>query len=182
MERSNDPIRGQHEWVIPLLNPNLMNNDKTFFGIDNGVTGGITILSDAHCLYHDITPVKECLNYTKAKAFIHRVDADKIANILAGYTNPFCMIERPMINPMRFKASVSAIRCLEATEIILEHLHIPYQFIDSKEWQKALLPSGLEKGELKKAADQVAKRLFPNLTIVNSDSLLIAEYCRRMKK
>jgi hypothetical protein len=159
-----------------------MENDRTYIGIDNGVTGAITILADSHCLAHYKTPVKECLNYTKAKAFINRVDSLKMASILTGYTNPFCMIERPMINPMRFKASISAVRCLEATELILEELHIPYQFIDSKEWQKALLPSGLEKGELKKAADSVAKRLFPNLNIVNSDSVLIAEYCRRTKK
>ena len=66
--------------------------------------------------------------------------------------------------------------------IVLEALQIPYAFIDSKEWQKALLPSGLEKLELKRAADDVAKRLFPSLRIVNSDSVLIAEYCRRMKK
>jgi hypothetical protein len=92
------------------------------------------------------------------------------------------MIERSMINPMRWVASVSAIRCLEATEIILEELQIPYQFIDSKEWQKVLLPSGLKGDQLKKAADDVAKRLFPKQTIVNSDSLLIAEYCRRVKR
>ena len=92
------------------------------------------------------------------------------------------MIERPMINPTRWVASTSALRCLEATEIVLEELQIPYQFIDSKEWQKVLLPSGLVKEQLKKDADDVAKRLFPKLTIVNSDSLLIAEYCRRIKR
>ena len=157
-------------------------DNRTYYGIDNGVTGGITILSSMTCLYHDKTPVKNCLNYTKVKAFINRVDTDKMANILVGYTNPFCFIERPMVHPGRFKATISAIRCLEATEIILEQLQIPYQFIDSKEWQKALLPSGLQKEELKRAAESVAKRLFPNLNIVNADSVLIAEYCRRMKK
>jgi hypothetical protein len=71
---------------------------------------------------------------------------------------------------------------LEATEIVLEELQIPYQFIDSKEWQKVLLPSGLKGDQLKKAALDVAKRLFPKQEIVNADSLLIAEYCRRVKK
>jgi hypothetical protein len=83
---------------------------------------------------------------------------------------------------MRWNASVSALRCLEATQILLEALQIPYQFIDSKEWQKALLPSGLVKDQLKTGADQVAKRLYPKATIINSDALLIAHYCRMKYK
>jgi hypothetical protein len=158
--------------------------DRTFIGIDNGVSGAITILSESGSVKHHFkTPVKNHLNYTKKKAFINRVVFKTMYDylLLAG-DDTFCMIERPMINPMRFTASVSAMRCLEATEIILESLQIPYQFIDSKEWQKVMLPKGLVKDELKKAADEVAKRLFPKLIVVNSDSLLIAEYCRRVKK
>jgi hypothetical protein len=154
---------------------------KTFIGIDNGVSGAITILSnDNVILLHEKTPVKKCLNYTKKKAFHNRVDFKELEGILhAAGTDAFCMIERPMINPGRWVASVSAMRCLEATEILLEELQIPYQFIDSKEWQRELLPSGLIKDELKIAADSVAKRLFPKQHIVNADSILIAEYCLR---
>jgi hypothetical protein len=157
---------------------------RSFVGIDNGVTGAVTVLSEkGEILLHIKTPVKNCLNYTKKKAFINRVDFEKLRNAL-GYISPitFCMIERPMVNPTRFKASVSALRCLEATEIILEELEIPYQFLDSKEWQKAMLPSGLVKDELKKAADSVAHRLFPKEKIVNADSILIAQYCLNQKK
>jgi hypothetical protein len=156
---------------------------KVYIGIDNGVTGAITIMTDSgEVLLHIKTPVKECLNYTKSKAFMHRVDFQKLVDLLPKEVDSFCLVERPMVVPMRFKASVSALRCLEATEIALEILKIPYQFIDSKEWQKALLPAGLQKEELKKAADNVGGRLFPKLKIVNSDSLLIAEYCRRIKR
>jgi hypothetical protein len=158
--------------------------ERTFIGIDNGVSGAITILSELGIVLHHIkTPVKNCLNYTKKKSFINRVDFEtmKAALAMAG-TNSFCMIERPMVNPMRWNASVSALRCMEATEIVLEELQIPYQWIDSKEWQKVLLPSGLVKEQLKHAADDVAKRLFPKQVVVNSDSLLIAEYCRRVKR
>ena len=157
---------------------------RVFIGIDNGVSGAITVLSESgSVLIHIKTPVKNCLNYTKKKAFHNRVNFKSLYNSLRVVkTNSFCMIERPMINPTRWVASTSALRCLEATEIVLEELQIPYQFIDSKEWQKVLLPSGLVKEQLKKAADDVAKRLFPKLTIVNSDSLLIAEYCRRIKR
>ena len=158
---------------------------RVFIGIDNGVSGAVTILSESgEVINHCKTPVKNCLNYTKKKAFHNRVDFVQLRNQLTLGTNyaPFCMIERPMVNPMRWVASVSAIRCLEATEIVLEELLIPYQFIDSKEWQKVLLPSGLKGDQLKKAANDVAKRLFPKQIIFNSDSLLIAEYCRRIKR
>lgn len=160
--------------------------NRVFIGIDNGVSGAVTILSESGFIHlHMKTPVKNHLNYTKKKAFINRVDFKELQDALfdnVANDTPFCMIERPMVNPMRFQASVSALRCLEATEIILELLKIPYQFIDSKEWQKSLLPSGLKGDELKKAASQVAKRLFPKQEIVNADSLLIAEYCRRTKR
>jgi hypothetical protein len=159
--------------------------NRVFCGIDNGVTGGITILSNSgFVILHIKTPVKSCLNYTKKKSFITRIDFQELIKDMGVVYNdsPFCMIERPMVNPGRWAATVSALRCMEATEIILEELQIPYQWIDSKEWQKALLPSGLEKEQLKKAADEVAKRLFPKQDIVNSDSLLIAEYCRRTKR
>jgi hypothetical protein len=157
--------------------------DQFFGAIDNGVSGGVTILSDSGIVIKHIkTPIKNCLNYTKKKAFHNRIDFKKLKYELEPWNVSFCMIERPMINPMRWVASVSAIRCLEATEIILEELEIPYQFIDSKEWQKALLPAGLKGDDLKRGALAVGKRLFPKLEIVNADSLLIAEYCRRIKR
>jgi hypothetical protein len=158
---------------------------RMFIGIDNGVSGAVTILFESGIvLHHRNTPIKNHLNYTKKKAFINRVDFKQLhkeLNLGSNYAS-FCLIERPMVNPKRWAASVSALRCMEATEIILEELQIPYQWIDSKEWQKALLPSGLAKEQLKKAADDIAKRLFPKTNIVNSDSLLIAEYCRRTKR
>jgi hypothetical protein len=162
----------------------LPSNSKSFIGIDNGVSGNVTILSNTgEIIIHVNTPVKNCLNYTKKKAFLNRVDFHKMRSILnlAG-NNTFCLIERPLVNPMRWNASVSALRCLEATLILLENLQIPYQYIDSKEWQKALLPAGLKGDQLKTGADQVAKRLYPKATIVNSDALLIAHYCRMKNK
>lgn len=163
------------------LNIKPMPLNKTIIGIDNGVSGAVTILSQSEeILLHIKTPVKNCLNYTKTKAFVNRVDVPKMKEaLLQAGENTMCYIERPMINPTRFKASVSAIRCLEATEVLLEELQIPYQFIDSREWQKELLPSKLVGIELKKAADSVAHRLYPKAKIVNSDSLLIALYGTR---
>ena len=154
-------------------------------GIDNGVSGSIgTIFEDS--VEYVPMPVNRCLNYTKSKQFLNRVDGVKLWDILFhGTSNLFCMIERPMINPTRWKASMSAIRALEATLIILEALKVPYQFVDSKEWQRELLPKGLKKEELKIASLEVGKRLFPQVNFKgfkDADGLLISEFCRRDKK
>ena len=159
-------------------------------GIDNGVTGSIAILSASGTLeFHQALPVKSEQSYTKTKQNITRADVPKVREILdAQRLRPHCnnlaVIERPMINPGRFKATLSAMRCLEATLIVLEEFGIPYRYIDSKEWQKEMLPKGCEKDELKAAAVDIAQRLFPaaKATLVTADSLLIAEYARRTYK
>ena len=156
---------------------------KIYVGIDNGVTGSISIIKNNEVFYFPI-PTKSEQSYTKTKQNITRIDCPKLRNILLEYLpidiRVFCLLERPMVNPGRFKATASALRALEATLIVLEQLAIPFQYIDSKEWQKALLPKGIEKEELKKVALDVARRLFPQIQTKDADSLLIAEYAKRM--
>jgi hypothetical protein len=164
--------------------------EKTYIGIDNGVTGSIGIITNDNIVYFEKTPIKKEQSYTKKKQNITRINGYFLTGLLRflspkkNITPVFCLIERPMINPGRWKASMSAIRCLEATLIILEHLEIPFQYIDSKEWQKEMLPSGLKKEELKKASVDIGCRLFPRFKEMiikhkDADSLLIAEYARR---
>lgn len=154
-------------------------------GVDNGITGSIAVLEgDGHLVLYAKTPVIRQLNYTKTKAWIHRVDHEALGKILETYAQDECRValERPMVMPGRFKATISAIRALESTQIILERLKMPYRFIDSKEWQRVMLPAGLKGEELKEASTSVCARIFPNLTIKHhgdGDSLLIAEYLRR---
>jgi len=162
-----------------------------YVGIDNGVSGSVGTISDeTHEVSWTPMPIKKCLNYTKSKRWINRVDVVKFKELLfnkikkflpASFsTNCIVFIERPMVNPGRFQATMSALRCLEATLIVLEEMGLPYVYVDSKQWTKALLPSGLKgSDELKKASLQVAKRLFPSLECVkDGDSILIAEYAR----
>ena len=172
-----------------------------FIGVDNGVTGSISILNErGKVLYYEKIPVFKELNYTKTTQYLNRVDTVKLFEIFEKHVGGHeCMayIERPMINPSRWKASVSAIRCLEATLIVLNNMEIPHQYIDSKEWQEALLPirkkpkkktKKKKKGkkqedaskELKEAGVHVAKRLFPKIDCKkDADGLLIGEHCRR---
>ena len=118
--------------------------DRIHIGIDNGTTGTIAIINNKSAIYASM-PIKKELSYTKKKQYITRIHWKDLGNYLRDNVgkqcSAFCLIERPMVNPMRFKASMSAIRALEATLIVLERLEIPYQYIDSKEWQRALLPS-----------------------------------------
>lgn len=159
---------------------------KTYIGADNGVSGSIGIIpaGGGQAAFYK-TPVFSCLNYQKSAKNLNRVDVLALESIFLDWEDPFALIERPMINPGRFSASLSAIRALEATLIVLEHMDIPYQYIDSKEWQKAMLPSGIKGSDLlKKASLDVGKRLFPQFASLykgDADGMLIAEWGRRMQ-
>lgn len=159
--------------------------EKIFIGLDNGVTGTIGIVGDniPPQIFH--TPVKKEQDYTKAKKLVSRLDCDAFIAILTQHKDADIRVvcERPMINPTRWSASMSAIRCWEAQLIILEVLKLPHQYIDSKEWQREMLPKGIKgSDEQKKASKDIGKRLFPQLSDFKHsdfDGLLIAEYARR---
>lgn len=153
---------------------------KAYIGIDNGVSGTIAILTDNETIFVK-TPVKKEQDYTKAKKIITRVDVSALKELLAPFANDaFILLERPLVNPNRFAATSSALRCHEAELTVIEMLGVPLQFIDSKEWQKALLPKGCD--DTKKASLDIGNRLFPQFREFkhpDRDALLIAEYAKR---
>lgn len=162
--------------------------NKFYIGIDNGVSGSIGVIDESGSLFYE-TPTYSQQNYTKKKANITRIDWNSLNVLLKPYqgTNCFVLLERPMVNPQRFQATTSALRSLEATLITIELLNLPHAYIDSKEWQKVLLPQGV-KGpeELKKASLDIGCRLFPQHSGLitkhkDADGILIAEYCRRTR-
>ena len=166
---------------------------KIQVAIDNGSSGSIAILFTDETSFYAPTPVKEEQSYTKSKNIIKRLDHKAFKTLLQDQLfvkstdgdfiqkGPIHVsAERPMINPMRFKASVLAARCLEAQLVILEQLGLPVEYVDSKQWQKAMLPAGLEKDELKTASRDIGRRLFPQHKITkDADALLMAEWARR---
>lgn len=160
---------------------------KCYIGIDNGVSGSIAILKPTGGGLFMKIPTKSEQNYTKAKGNITRIKGSQLYDILKMHSESWVthvIIERPMVNPTRFKATTSALRALEAVLIIVDDmLNLPFQYMDSKEWQRVMLPQGL-KGpeELKPASLQIGNRLFPQFRDVkheDRDSLLMAEYARR---
>lgn len=162
--------------------------NKIYIGIDNGVSGSLAIIKSDEIIFMK-TPVKLHINFQKTKKQnINRLDFMKMCKIISKHIagKPcITIIERPLVNNVRFKASMSAMRCLEATLIVLETYDIPYQYIDSKLWQKEFLPGGIKGSpELKIASCNVGCRLFPQhekliVKHKDADSLFIAEYARR---
>ena len=158
---------------------------KVFIGIDNGVSGSIGIILGDDSMFLP-TPTFSQQNYTKAKQNITRIDVVALQKLLAPYKlcKVMVLLERPMVNPQRWVATASALRALEATLGVVELLGYGYDYIDSKEWQKALLPKGSKGDQLKKDSVTIGNRLFPKHEQVirkqkDADGILIAEYCRR---
>lgn len=166
-----------------------MIENKLYIGIDNGVTGTIGCIYNNKTWFFE-TPTKKEQNYTKAKANISRIYFNQLKKEfleIIEECNPesiICLLERPMVNPTRFKATVSALRALESTLILLEYLNVPLQYEDSKKWQKELLPQGSKGEQLKKDSVDIGCRLFPQHKELiakhkDADGILIAEYARR---
>jgi len=142
-------------------------------GIDNGVTGSIGFVGNgkAHIFK---TPVFKDRYYTKKVKYANRIHVGKLRQLFETFKPIKAFIERPMINSGRFQSTISAARSMEATMIVLEELNIPYEFIDSKEWQK-----NLPEGDTKEQSLLKAKELYPDIDFSkykDADGLLIAHY------
>ena len=162
---------------------------RTYLGIDNGTSGSIGIVGGKTPFFIKTPTIME-QSYTKKVQRISRLDREKFKQfILDNLTlkNCIAVFERPFVNPGGFKATLNAMRCLEAQLCIIEDLNIPHVYVDSKEWQKVMLPSGI-KGtkELKQASLDIGIRIFPMFEKIiksqkDSDGILIAEWARRAK-
>ena len=156
-----------------------------YIGIDNGVSGTIAFLGGKDSVF-ERTPVKKEQNYTKTKANITRIDFSGLIRLVKLHvsgrsSDAKAMIERPMVNPKRFKATTSALRSLEATINVLEYINIPYEYIDSKEWQSVFLPGVKGSENLKEESKKVGIEFYPQFRELiekhgDADGLLIAKY------
>ena len=172
--------------------------DIIYVGIDNGVTGSIgAVNKDGSRTWFYETPVFKGQDFTKEKQNLNRLEVQEFEGIIKEITHfgripqpqSRFFIERPMINPTRFRATLSAVRCLEATLIALTLIgNFRYEFVDSKQFQNLLLPKGTKgAAALKKASKEVGLRLFPEHAELierhkDADGILIAEAARRMNQ
>lgn len=155
----------------------------TYIGIDNGTTGTIAILNDELVFFGKI-PTKKEFSYTKKKQKVTRIDTTELRFLLKEHIDDTAqvIIERPLVNPGRFKATISGVRALEAVLIVVEDLGFNIKYIDSKEWQKVLLPNNSKGEQLKKDSFEVGNTLFPeiaNFKHPDRDGLLIAYYSKQ---
>ena len=161
-------------------------SQRAYIGADNGITGSLAIV---HPMNTDfvIMPVQKEQNYTKKKRLITRVDWKVLEKVLEAWckvADVRVFLERPYTGVQTFTV-ISAMRCLEAVLICIERLGLSYQYVDSKSWQKVMLPKGTNGStDLKKASVDIGCRLFPQFAGLirkqkDADSLLIAEWARR---
>jgi hypothetical protein len=173
----------------------LSRSELIYVGVDNGVSGSVAAVNETGSRsVVASTPTFSEQDYVKAKQNVTRVDTGDLHNwfqdvIVATYGGTGkvrVVLERPMIFPGRFRATLSAIRAWEATLIVLAEFPWPRIVVDSRGWQKEMLPQGCKGPELKVASVQVGCRLFPDHADWiqdqgDADSLLLAEYARRNK-
>ena len=129
------------------LDKEKLSNVNLVIGLDNGATGTIAAIIPEHNYLDFIqTPSKVSLDYPKEITYISRVDIEKLSEFIKKNIKiakkfykqnikSIVIMQRPMVNPQRFKQSGHALRALEATIITLENLGIDYIIIDSKKWQ-----------------------------------------------
>lgn len=162
---------------------------KVYIGCDNGSSGTIGILGDIEPMFFQVPTFKQLSFQKTKKVNITRIDTVAFTKILTPLIKKEyyikAILERPMLNSMRFNASISGARALEAILIVFENLDIGVQYLDSKLWQKELLPTGIKGSvELKKASKDIGIRLFPQFKEEitkhkDADGILIAEYAKR---
>ena len=157
-----------------------------YIGLDNGVSGSIGIITPNRVRF-ELTPHFSQQDYVKVKRNVTRVSYRGLYQILAPYRGEqvAVVIEQPMVNNMLFRATISAVRAAECSQIVLETLGFPInEWVVSKTWQKLLLPDGTKGEATKTASVDVGCRLFPQHSDAirkhkDADGLLLAEYCRR---
>lgn len=163
-----------------------------YIGIDNGSSGSVAVLGLPSGPQYFQTPTVMVQDYTKAKKRISRLDHLKTLSWLQGVfvearahgLEVRAYLERPLVNPKMFTTTVVAVRVLEAWLVLLERVGIGYQFVDSREWQKKLLPAGTTgKADLKQASHDIGGRLYPQFAATikkqkDADGLMIAHWAK----
>ena len=143
---------------------------------DNGTTG--TIGWRYGCTINEMieVPIKKRSSFHKEPRSTTVIDVDALEKALRDMLDrakvkPSDVIayrERPMINPKRWQASMSASRADEAETIILERMGIEYHYVDSKAWQRHILPSSGKKGTtsdiLKAESKDIGCKMFKHLS------------------
>lgn len=143
---------------------------------DNGTTGTIGFICGnlVHAMIE--VPTKKRESFHKEPRSTRVIDVNALEQAIQfwmeqGKVMPSDIIayrERPMINPKRWQASMSASRADEAETILLEKLGIKYHYVDSKAWQRHILPSSGKRGTtsdmLKAESKDIGIKMYKHLS------------------
>lgn len=191
-------------------------NKSYILSIDNGATGSFTILDNKGKLVaFEHVPNFKVNSWKKPKAKKTKtgkvsksvkqsqftvIDINQLQKKLVSYLGTVndvkCFLERPAVgfSGWGIWTSLAGFSNWVAVQYVLMNLKIPYETVDSKEWQDALIPQatgknnkeylkGLKKGErnklLKQASDKLAKEMFPRVVLKelgDGDSLCMGYY------
>lgn len=186
-------------------------------GMDNGVSGSFALMNPAGkiVLFAHVPTYKEN-KWTKPKVkklksgkkVVHDqitlIDIDALQRMLVPYSSVIndihCFLERPAISyaaAWSMQTSISASMSWASVVYVLKKLRIPRTDIDSREWQKILIPEAmgennkeymktLKAGDrnklLKEASDMNAKAIYPKFNgkeLGDGDSINICDFGRK---
>jgi hypothetical protein len=154
----------------------------TFIGIDPGLSGAIAFLDGSSARVFDMPVIKIRKRHDyvvpNLVSFFLDIDEEPLKNVLVGIESLHAMPSSMCSGVGNFSLGRSS----GVFEGIFAALHIPFQKVPPKRWQKLLLDG---EPHVKGSSVVVAKRLFPEVDLSlkkhhgRGDALLIAEYMRR---
>lgn len=162
-----------------------------FIGIDNGPSGsiGIQVFNQGGMKISEVfmkTPTFMRQDYTKKKKRLSQLKFEVLRPLLKQYRhdNVYAVMERPLVNPGRWSATCTGLRVHQQWLDLFDFYHLPEPVsVDSKDWQKLLLPKGTTGDELKTRSREVGNRLFPNacgkVKHADCDGMLLCEFLKR---
>lgn len=173
------------------LDKSKLENVKLVFGLDNGATGTVcSIIPQMKYLNFIQTPSIISVDYPKDIQYINRVDIDNLTKWMKKsikkaekfYKQPIksiVIMQRPMVNPQRFKQSGNALRAFEATIIMLENLKIEYIIIDSKKWQHYFFGKNTLMLDLKAQSMKKGLQILNNYKIRAKDKKIMSDVIKK---
>lgn len=157
-----------------------------YIGIDNGLTGGLCMLSD-----HPGPPIAMCVMPTRGKSKGNEVDVQAVDDWICRNANGnyvTVVIETPGKHSPGVQALTSMWDSYGSLRAICEVRGYRHHRITPQRWQKIMLPA-CAKGDTKPAALAMARRLWPDEKWLATprcskphdgmiDAALIAEFAR----
>lgn len=163
---------------------------RVIHAMDNGVTGSMATLFPDGTMVYQKNPTRKTRENRKHPKEINRLNYDVLLDYLRSLPKDVPLLiatERPATTKNMI-SSISGARFSEALTLVTEQLMkerdgVRVRVVDSGEWQKPMLPSGLT-GEAKKAASlALGKTMYPDIKFpakkgTDADAIIMAVWAK----